>query len=267
MTKVATFFLMFLVLSCTQNQPKEISWDLSAYESYSLIELFPDILKANNLIRKIQLDSIANIKTGNSLLDEINIQQAKADSTSGKSIEDFPLEQVLYLNTKIDNYGKSFIDSTAIIGMIKDSITLRNYLAATDLLFPKNLDWKFSGNFHEHTKCLYAIKNDGVKISFNVSEIDTVFAIPLGLGKLISSVLKDKDYLNYWVEIKLNKEVSKTLNNKIYSIILKSDNCEYSGSIVNFKHNPYQRITIGEMTYNDFNDLNKKLPKRVKIRN
>ncbi len=233
---------------------------MTVQESFDLTELYPIILKANNLIRQQQLDSIKSQKTGISLIDELQ----GADSANDNSLENYPLFQILYPNVQTDKNGQSFIGSTSIIGMAKDTIKLKKYLEDVDSIFPTNLAWRVTGNLHGNVKCLHALKNNKVAFPLTLADIDSIFVTPAGIKGVLG--LTDKIKGSAWIDIKLNRGLRETLSKNIYSLIIKSNNHEYSASIVNFDNNPNQVITIGEMDENDFRDLENRFKNKMKIR-
>nr|WP_319570121.1 hypothetical protein [uncultured Draconibacterium sp.] len=253
-------FILLTAFSCSQKDNKTINWKMTVQESFDLTELYPIILKANSLIRQQQLDSLKTQKTGNSLLDELQ----EADSINNNSLENYPLFQILYPNIQTDNNGQSYIGSTSIIGMTQDTVKLKKYLDDVDSIFPTNLEWKISGNLHDNIKCLHAFKNNKAALTLTLDDIDSVFVTPTGIKGVLG--LFDKIEGNARVDIKLKTELKQTLDNNAYSLILKSNNHEYSGSIVNFDNDPNQIITIGEMDENDFGDLENRFKNKMKIR-
>lgn len=151
--------------------------------------------------------------------------------------------------------GNNYLDTSTIIGMTIDSIQLLNYLNQSKALFPNDLEWKITGKLSNNIKCLHAIKSNGLKYTLSENDIDSVIVLLTGLtalgiiGKRISDL---KGISQYWIQIKLKKEISDKLKNKKFSLIMNTDSFEYSGSIVNFNLNPNQLIIIGEMDNRDF---------------
>jgi len=169
---------------------------------------------------------------------------------------------------QIDNNGQGFIGSTSVLGIVLDSLTLKKYLSYTDSLFPANIDWMITGRLNENDKCLHAIKTGGKDSLLSILDIDSIFATPRGANGLLGISDATQDLVEnstFWIEITLKTGLDKSLSDKTYSILIKSDKNEYSGSIVDFENNPNQLITIGEMDKNDFIDLKNKFKDRIKI--
>jgi len=261
--------LFFLVLGCTNNNQLNDSIEINLYESYDIVELFPKILESNLIIRKKQIDSLAKQKTGLSLLDKINEQTAKSDSFSGNSVEDFPLFHVLQPNIKIGQDGQGYVDSSSIIGITQDTIELIRHLLLADSVFPADLKWKFSGYSKDNFKNVHAIKENGVKVQITNTDLDSIIVIPFGLnsfGGVIEKISDLKGFSSYSISIKLKNGLNEKLSRRVYSIIFKIKNHEYSGSVVNINNNPEQYIMIGEMDNNDFIVLKSKFESKIRIK-
>jgi len=261
--------LFFLVLSCSDNPQLNDSIKIELYESYDIVELFPKILESNLIIRKKQIDSLANQKTGLALVDRINEQTAKSDSYSGNSIEDFPLFHVLQPNIKIGQDGLGYVDTTAIIGTTQDTIGLIKYLLLADSLFPADLKWKFSGYSKDNFMNVHATVRNGDEVQLTNTDLDSIIVTPIGLnsfGGVIEKISDLKGFSSYIISIKLKNGLKSKLSRLVYSIIFKINNHEYSGSVVNFKNNPEQYIMIGEIDNNDFTALKNRFETKIKIK-
>lgn len=255
-------------MGCVEEEEiKTCNLDITLYESYDLTELFPLIIDANHLIRKEQLDSIASVSSGLTLLDKINEEKAKSDTIIWSSMDDSPLFNVLSLNTVLKD-KENYPDTSAIIGFILDSLKLKKYLAQTCSIFPDDLEWVISGKLFDNGKSLHAIKRGKPVITILNNDIDSIIVTPLGLNSFYSELEKKsylKEYSSYWVELKLTDELKEKLGNKIFSMIFNTGNHEYSGSIVDFESEPNQYILVGEMDYDDFLCLKNKFETRLKI--
>ena len=264
---ILTFSIIFLT-GCIKTSNNTGSLKVTLYESYELNELFPSILKANELIRKAQLESKVNKSSGLALLDKINEQNAK-DTIHGNSSDDFPLLQVLLPNTRQGDDGKVYLDTSAIIAFTLDSTALKHYLKQTASLFPNDLEWKITGKPGGTAKCLHAIKKNHKKEYILDSDIDSVFVLQSHLPGILGSFaekIADLGVSKYWVNVKLKKEVSSRIGNRVYTLIMETDSIQYSGSIVNFQSNPHQRVMIGEMGQKDFQILKTKFGTRMEIK-
>ncbi|QQS51116.1 MAG: hypothetical protein IPM71_16415 [Bacteroidota bacterium] len=268
MTRLAILCFVLLTLThCTnKNEPKTNSIEFSLYESYNLIELSTAFNQANELIRKYQLDSIAKIKTGLSLLDSINKGSVKGDSLR-KPYEDFPLFSVLVPNARTDKNGNNYLDTSTILGWTTDTLKLKSYLNLSRNVFPE-VTWITSKGFSNRYLGLHAIKNIN-KLPFNKNDIDSVIIEPTGpnsFGGVFEKISDLKGISKYRIELKLNSQLSNILGNNSYTLILKTYTIDYAGSVVNFKKFPGQYIFIGEMTSTDFQILKNNFESKMKIR-
>lgn len=265
---IATLTIILLI-GCADNKVTKGKFEISLYDSYNLVDLFPTIMKANELIRKKQLDSIANNSTGLSLLDKMNKANAKSNASKAKSIEDFPLFQFLSPRLNVGNDGIALPDTSAVIGLISDSSKLMDYLQLADSLFPQDLDWKVSGMIGDKVKNLHAIKQNSKRIILSESDIDSLIIRPMnfiGLGSAAERIADINDLSKYWIEIKIKKVLTDSLSNRTYTLILDTDSNVYSGSIVNFSNNPNQYIRIGVVDNKDFHSFKSKFESRMKIK-
>jgi hypothetical protein len=116
---ITLFLSIILLLACKENREESGTIKMTLYESYDLGEIYPSILTVNNIIRKQQLDSIAEKSSGSAILDEMNRSRAKSDTIDGKSLEDYPLFRHLFTSYRIGKNGKALFDSLAIIATTK----------------------------------------------------------------------------------------------------------------------------------------------------
>ena len=260
-------FVFLTLANCTKrNESETHAIELSLYESYNLIELSTSFNEANKLIRKYLLDSIAKIKTGSILLDAINKESAKDDSI--RTIEDFPLFSVFIPNTKTSQNGEAYMDTSTILGWTTDTLTLNSYINLSQKVFPEGITWITSRGFSNKYLCLHALKNIN-KVLLKENDIDSIIIEPTGpnsFGGVFEKISDLKGISKYRTALKLNSRLSNILEMNSYTLILKLNSVEYSGSIVDFKKFPGQYIFIGEMTTTDFQILKNNLESKMKIR-
>jgi len=249
-----TFLIVLFLTNCNEEKKQHNDIKIKLYESYDLVELYPSLIKANQAIRKHQLDSIANISTGIELVDKINRENARKENSETNSIENYPLFQVLLLNTTLHSDGKAYIDSSALIASTLDSIRLRKYLKQTYSIFPNDFNWIITGKLSGKFKCVHAIKLPRKEINLKNSDIKSIVIQPTGmtgLGQVGEKIATLNNEAKYWIKLTLKEGLYNLLDNKTYTLILNTTTYEYSGSIVNFRKRPNQEIVIGEMGKND----------------
>lgn len=256
---VVTFILFSNCNDKTSENTSHI--DICLYESYNLINLLEPLILANKIIRQQELDSIAKIKTGVSVLDKMSAAQAKSNSQiNGQGIE-YPLFEVLALNITLQNE----IKSSAMLGTTRDSAIVLDLLSKADTCFYKNITWKITGQLHNGFKSLYAIKTDKNKIQLNYSDIDSIIVVPTGLnsfGGLAKKIANTKDMSEYWVEVKVKDDFKIQLENRIYTLLMNINSKEFSGSVSNLE----KYTIIGLMNNDDFQILNSKFENIIKIK-
>jgi hypothetical protein len=263
---ITLIIISIIVLSCSNKSKITGDFKLTLYESYSSAEIFFKINESNSIIRKIELDSLANQKTGNSLIDVINEQKIESESLDENSRENFPLFEVFAPITKTGNNGQRYVDtSSAMIGTTNDTATLLKYLSITDSLFPTDLKWKISGKLRGNNKAVYAVKNSPLQI--RKSDVDSVLVFPAGLnvfGGLVAEVADQEGISEYVINIKLSEKLK--LKNHLYSLFLTISEHEYSTSIINYKNNSNQYITIENLDKDDIDVLVNILGDKVEIK-
>lgn len=264
-----TFLIVLFLTNCNEVKKHQYDIKIKLYESYDLIELYPYLIKANQEIRKHQLDSIANISTGIELVDKMNRENASRGNSETNSIENFPLFQVLLLNTTLHSDGKAYIDSSAHIASTLDSIRLRKYLQQTYSVFPNNFNWKITGKLSGRFKCLHAIKFPRKEVNLTNRDIESIIIQPTGmtgLGQVGEKIATINNDAKYWIKLTLKKELYNLLENRTYTLLLNTTTNEYSGSVVNFRKRPNQEIVIGEMDKNDIEIVKELFKDRIIIK-
>jgi hypothetical protein len=261
--------ILFIAFGCSNENHQNRKFEISIYESHSLTDLIPKIFLADSIIWRYQIDSNANQKSGIELLDQINKLENQNKKIEKNSIDDYPLFKILHPNATHKENGIMSFDTSSIIGSVSDTLTLKRYLIMVDSLFPQDIIWKTSGKLDENINLLHAIKRDGIKESISNDEIESIFVTPVGLNQFggAAKVLSDlKGISQFLVRIKLKNGLRQNLNNKIYTVIFRTDKYEYSGSIVNFQNNPGQLILVGLMDNNDFTMLKNKFEDKIIIK-
>lgn len=259
-----TFLICVLIIlvCCNRESEKELNGSqISLYESYNLIDLYPALLNANEAIRKHELDSLANEKTGVALLDEIIAEKAKSDTLAKKTIDDFPLLKVFLINTSVQNQ----IESSAMLGTVIDSSLVRKYLAMTDTCFEENIKWKITGELFGGHKAIFALKKNGKTLTLQLSDIDSVIVLPTGLnglGGVAKNISDFKGISEYFVELKIRDEIKEKVDSSDYALIMDFNGKEFAGSVTSSE----KYTTIGIMNNVELDYLQGKFENKIMIR-
>lgn len=268
-TILFVLIIFFIAFGCSNENNNDDKFELNIYESYNLVDLISKIYLSDSIIWRHQLDSIAKVNSGIELLDQINKLEAQNNVFERNSFDDYPLFKILQpISTHKEN-GLTYFDTSSIIGAVSDTLTLKKYLIMVDSLFPKDIIWKISGKIDNDINLLHAIKGNGLKLNILNEEIDSFIVKPIGPNKYggAAKAYSDlKGISQFWIEIKLKKELSQKLSNKIYTMIFRTGSFEYSGSIVDFQNNPDQLIIVGLMESKDFLMLKNKFEDKIVIK-
>ena len=201
-----TFLIILLLINCSEIKKNQSDIRITLYESYDLVYLYPSLIKANHEIRKLQHDSIVKISSGIKLLDEMNRENAAKGNTESSSMEDYPIFQILSPIIAFHSDGKTYIDSSALIGITTDSILLNNYLKQTCSLFPEDLRWIITGKVSEKYKRVHAIKLSTNAIILSNTDVDSLIITPniyglLQMGNLnyLNMILSNCIQANRWL--------------------------------------------------------------------
>jgi hypothetical protein len=258
MKNIIFLLLITFLASCSGENKNNNKILIFLNESYDNNEIFLKIDQANKLIRKKQLDSLANTSTGLEILDKLNKIKANEFSSQSSSFEDYPIYKAFTPNTSLNKDGEAFIDSSALIGFSDDTITFLQLINQATELFPEDIYWKFHGEMIIGYKNVYALKDKSQRICLSKNNIDSILIRSEGLneiGGVLGKIAEAKGMTAYFTSIKLKNEVFDKLKNGTYGLFLLINSNGYSGSIIKTQTQRNKFIDIGKLKDKDFEIL------------
>jgi len=222
-------FLTLTILGC---KDKKISFKTSfeLKESYDLLEVYPDFLKTDSII---------------------------SDSLNGKYL----LWNVFRPNIGITKTNESYVDTTSILGFvnIKDTSTVLEYFndMSNKNVFPSDINFSFmeGGLLGDDLRSLIGLKKNKSSIKIEKLNIRKIIAIEGGVMGILSpnSFKKLRKNESYNIEIELENQFAKDIENETYTLCLVINDKLYSGSVVKSKLN--RPIYIGQLDFNELSSL------------